>query len=491
MRLKKFLTRFSVVAMVALPLPGGRLHAEGGQPGTRPNILLFLVDDLGARDLGCEGSAYYETPAVDSLASEGMRFTQAYAAHPRCVPSRFAALTGKYPARAGVPGGGNEEMGATEKTIAESLKEGGYHTFYAGKWHLGHDQSGHPTNQGFDESVAAGSAGAAGSHWFPYNKSGGKKAAKGGGEEAPLEGLDEGVQGEYLADRLTDETVKFLRAHASGHKDQPFFAVLAHYAVHTPIEGKPHLVEKFDNKAKAGPVSGPEFIEKDGITKVRQDNAHYAAMVASVDESVGRILATLDELGLSDQTIVVFTSDHGGLSNRGASNQRELATSNLPLRAGKGHLYEGGIRVPLIVKWPSVTPKGVRSDSVVTNTDLYPTFLEMAGLPPSPEHHLDGRSFVRSLRGNPAVDRGPIFWHSPRPRPNSTGDLAASAVRSGDFKYVMHYGEAEDGLYNLAADPGEENNLLHEAPAKAAELRALLEGWLADVKAVPPRPTKK
>lgn len=448
------------------------------QEPKKPNVLLFISDDHGPRDAGCYGSDFYETPAIDQLARDGVKFDQAYAAHPRCVPSRMALLSGKFPARLGAPGG-REGLSANETTLGEALKEGGYRTFYAGKWHLGAGDDA-PGNQGFDKTFAAGEAGATGSHFFPYNRSMGRSD----GETSAIPDLDTGKEGEYLADRLTDETIGFLQDHAKNHGDQPFFAVLSHYAVHTPLEGKPELKEHFQ-KVLAGQQepTGEPYLERDGTTKMRQDNPTYAAMVKSADESLGRVRTTLKELGLDENTVVIFTSDHGGLSNRGTQNRRELATSNEPLRAGKGHGYEGGIRVPLIVAGPGVTKPGSSTPWLTVNTDFYPTLLEMAGIPPKPQQHLDGVSFSAALRGENQPSRAPIFWHSPRPRPNNTGDTAFTVVRRGDDKFIMRYGGEQDELYNLADDPSETKNLAGEQKEKAAELRALAEKWLAEVKA--------
>lgn len=434
-----------------------------------PNVVFFLVDDMGWVDSSCYGSELYETPNLDRLANQGMRFTQAYSAHPRCVPSRYALMTGRFPARAGIPGA-SYNMEASEFTLAEAMKRGGYATFFAGKWHLQKTDDQAPENQGFDINIAGGHAGAPGSYFFPYTKA----KTKGHKAEAAIHGLENGVEGEYLTDRLTDETIKFIEANA----DRPFFVYLSHYAVHTPLEAKPELVAYYQNKLKKMTFEGPEYIDKDGTTKMRQDNAVYAAMVHSMDESLGRIMETLDQLNLSDQTVIVFTSDHGGLSNRGVNSNRPLATSNLPLRAGKGHCYEGGIRVPLVVKWPGITRAGSGSDRVVTGTDHYPTILEMSGLPLRPQKHLDGISYTDTLRGDAqAVRPGPIFWHSPMGRPGQTGDTNYSVVRDGDWKLFDFYDEDRIELYNIADDPAETRDLSAENKPQAQTLLSALRNW--------------
>lgn len=437
-----------------------------------PNVVFFLVDDMGWRDSSCYGSEFYETPNIDRLARDGMRFTQAYTSHPRCVPARYSFLTGKFPARAGIPGR-SYNMDAKEFTLAEAMKKGGYATFFAGKWHLQKTEDQAPENQGFDINIAGGHAGAPPSYFFPYNKTrtGGHKT------EGGIYGLEDGVEGEYLTDRLTDETLKFIEANV----DRPFLVYLSHYAVHTPLEAKPELVSYYENKLKKMSFDGPEYVDKDGTTKMRQDNAVYAAMVQSVDESLGRVMDKLDELGLSKNTLIVFTSDHGGLSNRGVKSGRPLATSNLPLRAGKGHCYEGGIRVPLIVKWPGVTRAGTLSDRIVTGADHYPSILEMAGLPPRPKQHLDGISYTDTLKGEKAVRPGPIFWHSPMGRPTSTGDTNCSVIRDGDWKLFEFYDEDRVELYNIKKDPYEIVDLSIQEPDRTAELLKTLRGWKKNI----------
>ena len=441
---------------------------------TKPNVLFILVDDFGSRDLSCYGSSLYETPNMDKLAASGAKFTQAYVAYPRCVPSRFAIMTGKLPARVqGQKDSPHVEPGR-DTTFGAAFKEAGYATFYCGKWHLGEGAS-NPDKVGYDTIVAAGAAGATRSHFAPYTKS--KKKGGGDADEKDLiVGLDDAPEGEYLADRLTDETIKFIQA----NKAKPFCAVLAHYAVHTPIEAKKHLTKRYQDKLDAQPKPAAEFEkESAGENLLVQNNATYAAMIESVDHGIGRLLGTLDRLGIADRTIVVLASDHGGLSARGG--KREVATSNRPLRAGKGHLYEGGLRIPLIVRWPGKTKLGSEIATPVISTDLFPTFLEMAGLPLRPKEHLDGVSLAPLLQGGAAPARSTFFWHNPAPRPASTADLFSSAIRDGDLKLVEFPEQKRIELYDLANDIGESKNLADARPDDTKRLLAKLDVWRKEV----------
>lgn len=440
----------------------------------KPNIILFLVDDLGYYDWSGNGSSLYETPHIDVLAAGGMQFTNAYVAHPRCLPSRYALQTGRFPARAGIPGG-KGQMQPGEVTVGEALQQGGYTTFFAGKWHLGKQAEQWPQQQGYDYNVGGCSAGAPISYFFPYNENRGK----GGGEQREIVGLDDGVAGEYITDRLTEETNSFIRA----HRDGPFFVTLAHYAVHTPFQAKAELVEKYSRKLNGQSFDGPDYMQKDGTTKMHQDNAVYAAMIESMDESLGRIVQTLKEEGLTGNTIIIFTSDHGGLSNRGADSKRALATSNLPLRAGKGHVYEGGIKVPFMVYWPGHAAAGSTNPQLTVNTDIFPTLLAMAGLPLQPQTHLDGQSLLPALDGEKTEGRT-LFWHSPRGRPNSTGDHNCSAIRQGDWKLIDYYEESRQELYDLKTDPFEEHNLINEQQETAVRLQKQLDQWKKEIKAM-------
>jgi arylsulfatase A-like enzyme len=444
---------------------------DEGEPSPRPNVLLFLVDDLGWADLGVQGSTFHETPALDRLAASGMRFTDAYAASPVCSPTRAAVMTGRHPVRVGItdwiPGADprdrkllgpddRHELPLEETTLAEALKEAGYATFFAGKWHLG-DTGFFPEDQGFD-----------------VNLGGHHRGSPPGGYYAPFENpkLEDGPEGEYLTDRLADETIAFVQGQAA--REAPFFAMLSFYTVHTPIQASRRHVAHFEEKAAelfAGEEPDPT-LERDGLTRMRQDRPDYASMVRAMDENVGRVLGALERLGIADDTVVVFTSDNGGLSTL---RRPRAPTSNLPLRAGKGWCYEGGIRVPFIVRAPGVTSPGSTSPVPVVSMDVFPTVLELAGLPLQPARHVDGQSLVPLLRGEDALDRDALYWHFP----HYHGSMwtPGGAIRAGDWKLVEldEYGEVE--LYNLRDDLGERNELSAQHPETRDRLLAALHAW--------------
>lgn len=463
-------------------------------PARQPNIILFYVDDLGWMDLSVQGSKFYETPNIDRLAKEGVRYTQGYTAHPRCLPARYSVITGRFPARGGVPGGKDGgHLQPEDRTMAQALGAGGYKTCFAGKWHLvgPNGESTLPENMGFDLNIAAGAAGAPPTYFYPYRKKPVDKLKPGWGkglDKNILHGLEDGKEGDYITDILTDKSIGFIEA----NKDKPFFLYLSHYGVHTPFEAPERLVKKYEAKLNTMKFDGPGYESCGptgvGETKLQQDNAVYAAMIESIDESLGRIFETLDRLGLADHTVIAFTADNGGLSNRGGVgdkiSKRPLATTNLPLRTGKGWLYEGGIREAFIVKWPGATRPGtVNSNDVVVGTDLFPTFLDMAGLPLRPLEHLDGTSIVPSLKGQPFKRETPLFWHSPVSRPYSTGDTDSSAVRIGDYKLIEWYNANHVELYDLAKDIGEHNDLSKSMPEKAKEMLAVLHDWRTGINA--------
>ena len=448
--------------------------ATGLMAQQKTNVILFLVDDLGAHDLSSAGSKFYETPNIDRLAGEGVSFENAYASHPRCVPSRYGIQTGKYPARGKVPGG-KGSLKKTDYTIGQAFQKAGYKTFFAGKWHLGKDESEWPQNRGYDVNIAGCSAGAPISYFYPYNTP--RKGAESDNKHRMIVGLEEGKEGEYLTDRLTDETIKFIKE----NKDKPFFAMLSHYGVHTPFQAKKEAINKYKIKIQGMHFEGPDYIKKDGTTKMHQDNVVYAAMIESVDESLGKLIEALKEAGIYENTAIIFTSDHGGLSNRGVNSNRELATSNLPLRAGKGHLYEGGVKVPFIVYWPGNTKHGAVSEQVTISTDIYPTLLDIAGIK-NTNHDIDGVSIVPEIKGKKPVERT-IFWHSPKGRPNKTGDHNSSAIRVGNYKLIDFYDDNDVQLYNLKDDPEESVNLVLKKPEKAEELHEELNLWKKQIDA--------
>jgi arylsulfatase A-like enzyme len=469
---RQFLQAAGVGAFALATGAGARAAAAG----RRPNVLFILVDDLGAHDLGCFGSTFYETPHLDRLAGRGVRFTQAYAACPVCSPTRASIMTGKYPTRLaatnwfGAPQPGlsdyppfktrpllpplyEPQVPLDEVMLAEALREAGYRTFFAGKWHLG-GEGYYPEDQGFE-----------------VNKGGHDKGSPPGGYFAPYENpkLEDGPEGEHLPARLAEETVRFIE----GHRDEPFLAFLSFYSVHTPLQARGDLRAKYEAKAAAMPESGPEW-GREGEHDVRllQKHAVYAAMVEAMDEAAGKVLDALDRLGLADDTIVVFMSDNGGLSTSAGH-----PTSNVPLRAGKGWLYEGGIRVPMIIRWPGVAETGAACDEPVTSTDFYPTLLEMAGLPARPAQHLDGVSLAPLLRGEAAPARDALYWHYPHYHYRNEGGDMGAAVRAGDWKLVEFFEDRPVELYHLRDDPGETNNLAEAMPEKARELAEMLHAW--------------
>ena len=454
-----------------------------------PNVVFILVDDLGYMDIGANNpETFYETPNIDKLAATGCRFTDGYAANPVCSPTRYSIMTGKYPSRvdatnffAGkrsgrfLPAPMSDRMELPEITIAESLKEHGYTTFFAGKWHLGPTEEFWPTKQGFDVNKGGHRAGGpfkAGKYFVPYAN--------------PR--LEDGPKGEHLTARLGAETSAFIRA----NNDKPFLAYLSFYSVHTPLMAPKPLVQKYKEKAeRLGLTQREAFGDEEQVwpnpkakqRKVRQLQAHatYAAMVESMDAAVGDVLSTLDELGLSKNTIVCLTSDNGGLSTSEGS-----PTSNLPLRGGKGWLYEGGIREAFIIRAPTDSEDGKRSAGTVcsvpvVSTDFYPTILDLAGLPAKPSRHLDGVSLAPLMRGQSTVDRDAIYWHYPHY--SNQGGFPGGAIRIGDWKLIERYEDGKTHLYNLKDDIGEKNDLNSQFPDRVARMRSKLHTWYKEVDA--------
>lgn len=438
----------------------------------KTNVVLILIDDLGWKDLGCYGSEYYQTPNIDRLAGEGMRFTDGYAACNVCSPTRAAIMTGKYPARLlltqWLPSGrwnakknklreGRyvSNLPLEEVTIAEAMREAGYRTAFMGKWHLGTETYYYPEHQGFDVNVAGRDYGAPGSYFYPFKGSWripttGKTLHK----ETPLPGK----KGDYLVDRLAEEAEKFIADSA----DKPFFLMLSHYAVHTPLQAKPDQRARYEKVAK----------------DKRQGKPAYAAMVESVDNSVGRVMKTLLEWELDDRTLVIFTSDNGGFAG---------ATDHSPLRANKGSNYEGGLRVPFIIKWPNVTEPGAVSHEPVISTDIYPTILAATGHDLRPHQHVDGKSLVPILTGSGGIGRDAIYWHYPHYNQHPQS-FPSGVVRAGEWKLIEAFETGKLSLYNLADDIGETNDLSARKPAKVAELHARLKAWREDVGADPMQP---
>lgn len=438
----------------------------------KTNVVLILIDDLGWKDLGCYGSSYYQTPNIDRLAAEGMRFTDGYAACNVCSPTRAAIMTGKYPARLlltqWLPSGRwsatknrmrearyLSNLPLEEVTIAEAMREAGYRTAFMGKWHLGTETYYYPEHQGFDVNVGGRDYGAPGGYFYPFQGSWkipttGQMLRK----DSPVPGKD----GDYLVDRLAEEAEVFIRENA----DQPFFLMLSHYAVHSPLQGKLDKVARYEKTAK----------------KSRQGKPDYAAMVESVDDSVGRVLRTLDELELDKQTLVIFTSDNGGFAK---------ATDNSPLRANKGSNYEGGLRVPVIVKWPGQTKPGSVSDEPVISTDFYPTILAVTGQDQRPFQHLDGESLEPVLTGQGQLGRDALYWHYPHYNQHPQS-FPSGVIRAGEWKLVEAFETGKRSLYNLASDLGETTDLAEQNPEKATELYGHLKAWRDRVGADPMLP---
>ena len=468
-------------ALATIPLAAALPTATPAQT----NFVFFLVDDLGWRDLGCFGSSFYETPNVDKLARTGMRFTQAYAACPVCSPTRASIMTGKYPVRSGItdfinPAGNNQpgkwsrntkllpasyqdRLALDEVTLAEAFKQSGYATFFAGKWHLG-PQGFWPEDQGFD-----------------VNKGGIEQGGPYGGERyfSPYGNprLEDGPAGEHLPDRLAAETVKFIEVNRGGK----FLAYLSFYSVHTPLMARPDLEAKYAAKAARIEFAGPRFLaERAREARQVQDHAIYGGMVEAMDLAVGKVLDALDRLALSENTVVIFMSDNGGLSTSEGS-----PTSNIPLRAGKGWMYEGGIREPMIIRAPAVAKPGSVSAAAVTSTDFYPTMIELAGLPARPDQHLDGVSLLPILEGGEIPSR-PLYWHYPHY--GNQGGEPAGAIREGDWKLIEWYEDNRLELFNLRQDIGERYNLLRLHPGQAEQLHGRLKAWRTDLGAAMPSP---
>ena len=475
-----------LISIVTFLLINISCHTKESIPKTTPpNIVFLLVDDLGWNDVACYGSTFYETPHIDRLAKEGMKFTNAYAACPVCSPTRASILTGKYPARLNItdwiPGldpkdrilvgtQDKHELPLAEITLAERFKEEGYRTAFFGKWHLG-EKGFFPENQGFDINKGGHWAGQPASYFYPY---------KNDRKRWDVPGLEGGEAGEYLTDRLTKESVQFIQQ----NKTQPFLLYLAYYNVHTPIEAKLALKTKYEQKLKTIPATAtPDFVdERDARSKQKQDNPAYAAMVQSVDESVGNIIHQLEELDLIDNTIIVFTSDNGGFTT--LSPKRIAPTAVTPLRAGKGWLYEGGIRVPAIVKWAGKIAENTVCEEPITSTDFYPTLLSMAGLPPLPRQHVDGKDMVPLLKQKGDFSRPALYWHFPHY--HGSKNRPSAAIRAGDYKLIEWFEDGAVELYNLKTDIGEQNNLATELPEKTAALEGLLEDWRKEVGALMP-----
>jgi arylsulfatase A-like enzyme len=450
----------------------GLLPRAADAADVKPNIVFILADDLGYTDVGCFGSKYYETPNIDRMAAQGMRFTDGYTCGPNCQPTRAALMSGQYGPRTGIytvgsidrfdwksrplrPVDNVESLPLEKTTLAQSLKRAGYATALFGKWHLGQQGEYHPLRRGFDEAIVS-----MGAH---FNFSTNPKT-----DYPP---------GTYLADFLTDKAVDFI----TRKKDGPFFLCLHHFAVHAPHHAKKDLIARFQDKAPAG----------------GHDDPTYAAMIASVDESVGRVLKTLEDLGLSERTLVIYTSDNGGVGGyaREGIGRAGGITDNAPLRGGKGMLYEGGIRIPYIFRWPGTISSGTTCSEPINSVDLYPTLLAVAGSKPPEGYLLDGTSYLGLLTGGGQgkLDRDAIFWHFPGYLGAGAGSwrtTPAGAIRAGDWKLVEFFETGKRELYNLRDDLGEKNDLAATMPDRVNALYARLLAWRKAVGAPMPTPNK-
>lgn len=476
--MKLFRTLLTVIPATLAAFWGTLLNAQTAAPSTappagsrRPNIVYVMADDLGWTDVACYGSTFYESPNIDRLASQGMKFTNACTAAPNCAPTRAALMSGQYQPRTGIytvgsidrfpwetrplrPVDNVESLPLDKTTVAKALKNAGYATGMFGKWHLGNGAEFHPGKRGFDEALVT-----SGKHFdfettpkFDYPK------------------------GQYLADFLTDRAVDFI----TRHKDEPFFLYIPHFGVHAPHDAKPELIGKFKDKDRTGGHHSPP----------------YAAMIYSVDESVGRIMKTLDDLGLSENTLLVFTSDNGGVGGyEKAGVPIKGVTDNAPLRGGKGMLYEGGVRVPYIARWPRHIKAGVVTDVPIVSVDMYPTFLDLTQSPAPKDYTLDGESLLPVLTGAaPALKRDAIYWHFPGylggPN-NSWRTTPGGAIRMGDMKLLQYFEDHHVELYNLKDDIGQQHDLAKEKPDVAKAMTDKLHAWQKETGAKMPTENKE
>jgi arylsulfatase A-like enzyme len=476
MRLARYLIAAFFLATCSLP---GHARADEQQP----NFVFFLVDDLGYMDIGAYNpDTFYETPNVDRLAGRAVRFTDGYAANPVCSPTRYSIQTGTYPTRVGAtnffsgrragrfaPAPLNDRMALEEVTLAEALRQAGYRTAFLGKWHLGPTEEYWPRAQGYDINIGGYSAGGPfkSGYFSPYF----------------MPTLEDGPKGEHLPERLSREACGIIdQFHAGG---DPFLVFFSFYSVHTPLRAPQELIDKYEKKAAALEQAGQEeFADEEQVwpvdeprrVRIRQCHATYAAMVESMDRAVGRVLDKLQELEIDDQTVVLFMADNGGLSTSEGS-----PTSNLPLRGGKGWLYEGGIREPFLIRWPGFTDRGRTCNVPVISTDFYPTILDIAGLEARPDQHRDGVSLVPLLQDKGDIARTDLYWHYPHY--SNQGGFPGAAIRSGRYKLIERFEDGRVHLYDLENDIGEQHDLADQRPEVVAQLRPKLHAWYRDVDA--------
>ncbi|MBB5268755.1 sulfatase [Algibacter amylolyticus] len=434
---------------------------------SKPNVVLFVVDDLGWTDMGAYGSDLYQTPNVDKLASEGVLYTDAYSACTVCSPTRASILTGKYPARINLTDWitghvkkygkikipeWNQELSQDEYTLGEAFQDNGYETFHVGKWHLGEEEKNWPEHNGFDENIGGFKAGSPAAH-------------SGGGYFSPYNNprLNDGPDGEYLTERLTNEVVKLI----DDNQKKPFFINFWLYNVHTPLEASQEKVDKYKS-----------IVNLEG----HHTNVTYAAMVEHMDDALGKVVKTLKEKGLDENTIIVFTSDNGGLRGN-FENDRRKVTDNFPLRSGKGDIYEGGVRIPLIIKWPNKIKSGVTRNTMSISADIYPTLMGLANLkfPETKSQYFDGVDLSNELLNQQKVKRETVYWHYPHY--HLEGATPYSALRHKNWKLIYKYETKQYELYDLKTDIGEEEDLSQINPEKLKELSELLHKWLQDTDA--------
>lgn len=459
---KKWMWAVVALAMSALPGMAGK-----------PNVVFFLVDDLGIKDLACYGSDFHESPNIDRLAGDGMRFSNAYASHPVCGPSRSAIVTGRFPARLEVTGVGGK-IPAGNTIWPNVLKEAGYKTWFGGKWHMGDSDS--VLANGFDFNVTGCTRGQPADYYFPY---------KGVPASQNVRGLEDGKPGDYLTDALTDKALGFLDAH--GH--EPFLLYFSYYNVHKPanplgykkgdlkryVQGKKEHNAYFEKKLESmeglGRVLLDEPYARDSIPMAtKQREPEFASQIMAVDDSVGQVLAKLDELGVAEHTIVIFTSDQGSMAT-----SKIAVSSQLPYRFGKGFMYEGGIRVPFIVKWPGVVEAGALNDTITVNTDIYPTVLDMLGMELFPKQHVDGVSIMPALKGGTVPFDRTLYWAFPSN--HSLGHKASVAMRQGAYKLIYWPKDNLRAVYNVVDDISERDDLSLAHPELTAQLMNQLKMW--------------
>lgn len=462
------------------------INVSGQAQEKRWNFLIIIVDDLGQMDISPNNpNTFYQTPNLEKLAEQSVRFSQNYSASPVCSPARVGLMTGRHPARINATDWFHDEEGQgraetykwakdiqhmpkEEITLAEALKTKGYETAFLGKWHLGHSEEYWPEHQGFDTNI--------GGFWSGSPRGTNEELGKGYFAPHNNPRMIDGVDGEYLTERLSNDAMKLLDGFSN--KDDPFLMVLSYYTVHVPLNAPKETVAKYDELATNKGLTGT-FVEEEQvwpveeIRTVRQNQTHptYAAMVEHMDQNIGRVLNQLEKSGLADDTIVFFTSDNGGLSTSEGS-----PTSNLPFRGGKGWIYEGGIRVPFLVRWPGVGKAGYTNPAAVTGLDLFPTIMEISG---ASKMDVDGESLVSKIKGDVDHTKQPLYWHYPHY--SNQGGMPASAVRLGDYKLIQRLEDGRYHLYNLAEDPEEKYDLSRKFPEKTLQMRAMLLAWYREV----------